>query len=167
MAWSPQISRKLYLVYEKVSHNFTKEIMSLITRLEDGSLFFECPNCSGSILVAPNEVNCKIFRHAYFQDSYTLYDPLTQTLLPNVKLIEFEQEISGSQGLNIGAHVIHKSTNVRFIIRHIQPGQQLQPHASELECQRSIEAGGLGCGKPFRLSTDAAGDTKAVTCDYI
>ena len=136
--------------------------MSSITRLEDGSLFFECPHCSGSILVAPNELNCKIFRHAYFQDTYTLYDPLSKTLLPNTKLSDFTPVMNGPQGLALNAEVTHKPTGIKFTIRHIQPGQQLEPHASALECQREIEAGGFGCGKPFRIEADTA-----VPCDYI
>jgi hypothetical protein len=32
----------------------------------DTFIVFECPHCSGGIMVHPNEVNCQIFRHGVF-----------------------------------------------------------------------------------------------------
>lgn len=35
--------------------------------MEDGSFCFLCPTCQGTILVAPHELNCRIFRHGVFR----------------------------------------------------------------------------------------------------
>lgn len=48
---------------------------SLITLIDDQYYHFLCPHCQLSIIVFKNELNCKIFRHAIFKDSYKQVDP--------------------------------------------------------------------------------------------
>jgi hypothetical protein len=51
-----------------------------------------------------------------------------------------------------------------------QTGQQVNPHAPKMECDRLAEQGLIyGCGKPFRLESDpnSEGGYRAVICDYI
>lgn len=40
-------------------------------------IYIECPHCDGSILVLENEINCGIFRHAYFKSSMQQIPPHT------------------------------------------------------------------------------------------
>jgi DNA-directed RNA polymerase subunit RPC12/RpoP len=65
-----------------------------------------------------------------------------------------------------GDHVVIEALNCR-IFRHAtfkSTGVQLNPHASEAECTRTIADDLIyGCGKPFRVDHDG----KAVVCDYI
>ncbi len=35
--------------------------------LTESGYLFSCPHCSGSIIVTPEEMACKIFRHAVFK----------------------------------------------------------------------------------------------------
>lgn len=35
----------------------------------------ECPHCNGLILIAKNEVNCKIFRHAVYKKNFNPINP--------------------------------------------------------------------------------------------
>jgi hypothetical protein len=49
------------------------------------------------------------------------------------------------------------------IFRHgFLNGQQIPPHASKQECEAYIQAGALGCCKPFKIVM-----LKAVICEYI
>jgi hypothetical protein len=51
-----------------------------------------------------------------------------------------------------------------------QTGEQLNPHAPKMECDRLAEQGLIyGCGKPFRLEPDPSNPFthRAVICDYI
>lgn len=34
---------------------------------EDGLFCFDCPTCNGAIIVAPHELNCRIFRHGVYR----------------------------------------------------------------------------------------------------
>jgi hypothetical protein len=36
---------------------------------------FNCPHCKDEIIVAKNELNCKIFRHAVFKHNYEQVNP--------------------------------------------------------------------------------------------
>ena len=38
-------------------------------------LIFQCPHCNDTILVKSNELNCRIFRHAVYKDTYTQVNP--------------------------------------------------------------------------------------------
>lgn len=40
------------------------EVKTNIERDEVGNYLFSCPNCGGMTTVAPNQLNCQIFRHA-------------------------------------------------------------------------------------------------------
>ena len=48
--------------------------MKEIKLIED-TLFFNCPHCSQEIVVFVKDINCRIFRHAIFKDSYKQIDP--------------------------------------------------------------------------------------------
>ncbi len=48
--------------------------MSEIKLIEDFYLF-ECPNCNSEIIVAKNELNCHIFRHAYYKSNFQQVNP--------------------------------------------------------------------------------------------
>ena len=48
--------------------------MNKLNLVED-IFFFNCPNCNEEIIVNKNELNCKIFRHAIFKDTYQQVDP--------------------------------------------------------------------------------------------
>lgn len=37
--------------------------------------FFRCPNCNDEIIVHKNDLNCKIFRHAVYKNTYKQVDP--------------------------------------------------------------------------------------------
>lgn len=39
------------------------------------SLILKCPHCHDYVLIYKKEFNCKIFRHAYYRDSYKQIDP--------------------------------------------------------------------------------------------
>jgi len=41
------------------------------------NIYVECPHCSGMIHVLKNEINCGIFRHAYFKSSMAQIPPHT------------------------------------------------------------------------------------------
>jgi hypothetical protein len=38
------------------------------------NIYIECPHCTGMIHVLKNEINCGIFRHAYFKSYYIKND---------------------------------------------------------------------------------------------
>lgn len=51
-----------------------------------------------------------------------------------------------------------------------QTGEQVNPHASKIECDRLFEQGLIyGCGKPFRVIQDLSNPSmhQAIPCDYI
>ena len=66
--------------------------MNKLNLVED-FFFFNCPNCNEEIIVNKNELNCKIFRHAIFKDSYKQIDPHLQKIYCD-KLVE-EDKIFG------------------------------------------------------------------------
>ena len=39
------------------------------------NLILKCPHCHDYVLIYKKEFNCKIFRHAYYRDSYKQIDP--------------------------------------------------------------------------------------------
>ena len=43
--------------------------------LVDEFYYFSCPHCNEEIIVKENELNCRIFRHAYFKSNYQQVDP--------------------------------------------------------------------------------------------
>ena len=48
--------------------------------------------------------------------------------------------------------------------------QQLNPHASELECKSLVDRGSiLGCGKPFQVTRSLSNPSELIVniCDYI
>jgi hypothetical protein len=38
-------------------------------------IIFNCPHCDDMIIVNTNDLNCKIFRHAYYKKSFKQIDP--------------------------------------------------------------------------------------------
>ena len=44
-------------------------------KLEGEFYYFDCPNCNLEIIVHKNELNCQIFRHAVFKDTYEQVNP--------------------------------------------------------------------------------------------
>ena len=42
---------------------------------EDSIYLFECPNCDNIIQVSPNELNCRIFRHAVLKSNGQQINP--------------------------------------------------------------------------------------------
>ena len=38
-------------------------------------MILECPHCKDNIVVNINEINCKIFRHGIYKDSFKQIDP--------------------------------------------------------------------------------------------
>jgi len=48
--------------------------MSVIN-LEGDFYFFDCPNCDSQIIVHKNELNCQIFRHAVFKNTFEQVNP--------------------------------------------------------------------------------------------
>ena len=56
-------------------------------------LFFNCPNCDIEIIVHKTELNCRIFRHAVYKDTFIQVDPHLPEILCN-KLIE-ENKVIG------------------------------------------------------------------------
>jgi len=42
---------------------------------ELGSFVFDCPHCSGVVLVAQNEMHCRIFRHGVFKSNGAPINP--------------------------------------------------------------------------------------------
>ena len=49
----------------------------VITDKDTNSYIFPCPHCQVLIQVLRDQVNCKIFRHAYYKDSLRQIDPHT------------------------------------------------------------------------------------------
>jgi len=41
------------------------------------SYLFNCPHCQGKVMVAHNEINCKIFRHAIYKNNGQFIGPHT------------------------------------------------------------------------------------------
>ena len=46
-----------------------------ICNLSPTEIIFNCPHCDLYILVLKNEINCQIFRHAYFKDTFEQINP--------------------------------------------------------------------------------------------
>lgn len=44
-------------------------------KLVDEFYYFNCPNCDMEIIVNKNELNCKIFRHGIYKDTYEQVNP--------------------------------------------------------------------------------------------
>lgn len=44
-------------------------------KIENNTLFFECPSCSDFVIVMKDEINCSIFRHGVYKDSGMQIDP--------------------------------------------------------------------------------------------
>lgn len=38
-------------------------------------IIFNCPHCNDIVIVNESELNCRIFRHAYFKNSFRQIDP--------------------------------------------------------------------------------------------
>ncbi len=38
-------------------------------------IIFNCPHCNDTIIVNESDLNCRIFRHAYYKNSFTQIDP--------------------------------------------------------------------------------------------
>ncbi len=51
--------------------------MKQVTVFENHFFLFECPHCSCLILVAKNEVNCRIFRHGTYKSTGHSMNPHT------------------------------------------------------------------------------------------
>jgi len=63
--------------------------------LDGGVYTFECPNCDGWIEVPINQVNCHIFRHAYYFSSLPNGSiVLTEQLNPHASLEVCEKLLS-------------------------------------------------------------------------
>lgn len=50
-------------------------------KLENDFYIFSCPHCSNDIIVHKTELNCRIFRHGIYKDSYKQLDPHASKLL--------------------------------------------------------------------------------------
>jgi hypothetical protein len=46
-----------------------------ITKIDNGAYAFMCPHCTGAVIVPPNMVNCKIFRHGIYKSSCLPINP--------------------------------------------------------------------------------------------
>ena len=46
-------------------------------KLDNDFYIFVCPNCLNDIIVHKTELNCRIFRHGIYKDSYKQMDPHT------------------------------------------------------------------------------------------
>ena len=60
--------------------------------LNEDFYFFQCPNCESDIIVGKNELNCRIFRHGVYKNTYKQVDPhlayeKCKELLENNKVI--------------------------------------------------------------------------------
>ena len=44
-------------------------------KLNEDFYYFDCPHCSSEIAVHIKDLNCQIFRHAIFKDTYRQVDP--------------------------------------------------------------------------------------------
>lgn len=60
--------------------------------LENDFYSFSCPHCLIEIMVHKNDLNCKIFRHAFYKDSFKQIDPhsskeICDSLLKNNEVI--------------------------------------------------------------------------------
>lgn len=42
---------------------------------DDDYIVRDCPNCGENVIIFKNEINCKIFRHGIFKDSYKQVPP--------------------------------------------------------------------------------------------
>jgi hypothetical protein len=49
-------------------------------KLENDYYIFLCPHCLNDIIVHKTELNCHIFRHGIYKDSYKQIDPHTSKL---------------------------------------------------------------------------------------
>ena len=50
-------------------------------KLDNDFFNFSCPHCLNDITVHKNELNCRIFRHVIYKDSYKQIDPHTSKLV--------------------------------------------------------------------------------------
>jgi hypothetical protein len=50
-------------------------------KLDNDFYIFLCPNCFMDILVYKTELNCQIFRHGIYKDSYKQIDPHLSKIL--------------------------------------------------------------------------------------
>lgn len=75
---------KLFFVLETI---FSSESMEMYV--------VDCPSCGGSILIARNELNCRIFRHAVFKDGGQVN--------PHCKRAEMEGYIAADRIYGCGA----------------------------------------------------------------
>jgi len=67
------------------------------TRAEDGSLIFACPHCQGTVQVAPQDLNCRIFRHGVFRQI-----PGTPPIPPHASQEECERWVVRGEILGCG-----------------------------------------------------------------
>ena len=55
--------------------SISKDKKMNMIQIVDNALIFECPHCLGTIQVMKNEVNCRIFRHAVYKNTYQPVNP--------------------------------------------------------------------------------------------
>ena len=136
-----------------------------VSWIEEGYYLFDCPNCDAPIQVDGNEVNCRIFRHGQFKNTYTIRTDILHMALTVADI--------QSESLKIGSTVQFKNpTTGEFesgIIHSVHQGKQLPPHSSQILCDQLFDDGLIwGCGKPFQLQRGDDGRVKYATkCGYI
>jgi hypothetical protein len=105
--------------------------------IDDEFYYFTCPHCACQGQVKKTELNCTIFRHAYYR----------QLRLPTAKSTDAEKKEMEEW---------NKTVNPQLA------GQPIGPHTSKEECESLTKAGLIvGCCKAVKFD----GKT-AVACDY-
>jgi len=140
-----------------------------VSWITDGSYYlFTCPHCGAPVQVEGSQVNCRIFRHGQYKNTYMVRVGRTEVVRASIKL----DDIKGDR-LQVGSAVQIKNPNTaefeEGVILGIRLGQQVPPHTSQAICdQLAVESSIWGCGKPFQLHKGATGRVEYVTkCQYI
>ena len=148
----------------------TCNVQGAVILVPEGRYYlFECPHCQAPVQVSCNQVNCRIFRHGQYKNTYAVRITSTHSVYMSVRLADIRHSNSG---LQIGNMVeVKNPISNEFeegIILNIRHGEQLNPHLPKKECDRLVDEGAIwGCGKPFMLHFGNTGKVERVTsCGY-
>lgn len=64
----------------------TNVAVDSVDSIDGEYILFQCPHCDDTIIVKLTELNCRIFRHGVFKDTYQQVDPhLSQEMCNDLK----------------------------------------------------------------------------------
>ncbi len=129
-----------------------------ITKISNGYMF-DCPHCSAPIQVNENEVNCRIFRHGQYKNTYVVR--ITRTGVTHVSVIIRDGNVGETVQFKNPSNGEYESA----MIVSVHSGGQVPPHSSKIVCDQLFDDGLIwGCSKPFQLSEKLEYVTE---CEYI